>query len=166
MRWDPNRRIALAAGIIFLADQLAKLLVVRFLDPGEQWVLVEGFFKLVHWNNTGAAWSLFHGNNGLLALVSIAALVILFRARRRLDLSGLAGQTAFGMVVGGILGNLADRIRVGHVIDFLYFYLTPRGGQGAEIGFPAFNLADTCICTGVFLLVLLSWQENPAEAAA
>jgi lipoprotein signal peptidase len=64
---------------------------------------------------------------------------------------------------GGIIGNILDRIRHDHVVDFLYFYLQRRSGQ--EIGFPAFNVADSAICVGVGLLFVLSWQAD-AEAAS
>jgi len=56
------------------------------------------------------------------------------------------------------VGNLIDRLRVKHVIDFLYFYLQQRGGS--EIGFPAFNVADSAICTGVGLIFLLTWRNE------
>jgi len=69
------------------------------------------------------------------------------------------------LIFGGIAGNLVDRFTHKHVVDFLYFYLVQRGG--GEIGFPAFNVADTAICTGVGLLFLLSWQKDqPGSAPA
>ena len=67
------------------------------------------------------------------------------------------------MIFGGIAGNLVDRFVHGHVVDFIYFYLSRRGGS--EIGFPAFNIADSAICTGVGLLFLLSWQKDQTNAA-
>jgi len=169
-----NRRIAAIALVVLAFDQLTKILVVWFLNknhelysPPEK-IIVPGFFKLVHWGNTGAAWSLFRGNNNLLAFVALLALVILFLSRHHFDSRTLLGQIAFGLIIGGIMGNLLDRIRVGHVIDFLYFYLQPRGGT--EIGFPAFNVADSAICTGVGLVFLMTWRNEhaakPAETSA
>jgi signal peptidase II len=119
----------------------------------------------VHWGNTGAAWSLFRGNNNVLALVALTALVVLFFSRHHFDSRTLLGQAAFGLICGGIVGNLVDRLCRGHVIDFLYFYLQQRGGT--EIGFPAFNVADSAICTGVGLVFLLTWKsERGAKPAA
>jgi signal peptidase II len=70
---------------------------------------------------------------------------------------------ALGFIFGGILGNLLDRLRVGHVIDFLRFYVIRRNGE--EAGFPAFNVADSAICIGVGLLFILSFQsESPRPA--
>lgn len=148
------------AAAVWAVDQLTKALVMWRIPPWDQQVLLDGFFKLVHWGNTGAAWSLFHDNNGVLAVISIVALILLISLRDRFDLSGWVGQTAYGLLAGGILGNLTDRLRVGHVVDFLYFHLQPRGGEGREIGFPAFNVADSAICVGVTLLLFLSWREE------
>lgn len=163
----PNRRIGLVAVTIAALDQLTKLLVLKFLGYTQEKVIIDGFFKLVHWANTGAAWSLFRGNNGVLAIVALLALVVLFFSRHHFDSRTLLGQFAFGLIFGGIVGNLIDRLLRGHVIDFLYFYLQGRGG---EIGFPAFNVADSAICTGVGLIFLITWrnerQPAPAESAA
>lgn len=160
----PNRRIGLVALFIVWLDQTTKLLVLRSLGYTQEKVIIGGFFKLVHWANTGAAWSLFRGNNGLLAWVALLALVVLFLSRHHFDSRTLLGQIAFGLIFGGIIGNLIDRIFRGHVIDFLYFYLQGRGG---EIGFPAFNVADSAICTGVGLIFLITWrsERQPAEPA-
>ncbi len=143
-------------------DQLTKRTVLEYLGYAGQKVVIDGFFKFVHWGNTGAAWSLFHGNNELLAIISLLALLVLFLCRHHFDSGALLGQVALGLIFGGIVGNLIDRLSVRHVIDFIYFYLQQR--DGGEIGFPAFNVADTAICTGVGLLFLLSWQRDQAKA--
>jgi len=160
----PNRRIAGIGLLVVALDQLTKQLVLRFLGYAHEKVVIDGFFKFVHWGNTGAAWSLFRGNNALLAWIAVAALVVLFFSRRHFDARSLLGQFAFGFICGGILGNLIDRIWAKHVIDFLYFYLQQRGGT--EIGFPAFNVADSAICTGVGLIFLLTWRSEKREGAA
>lgn len=162
MQWASHHRIILVAGLVYLADQLTKLLVVRTLPFGEQYVVVEGFFRFVHWGNTGAAWSMFYGNNALLALISVLSLVVLWISRQHFDAGRLLGQVGLGLVFGGILGNLTDRLVWKHVVDFLRFDIYRRGY--GEIGFPAFNVADTAICTGVGLLLLAAWQ-NEAKAA-
>jgi signal peptidase II len=63
---------------------------------------------------------------------------------------------------GGIVGNLIDRRTIGHVVDFLYFHVYTRSGD--EVGFPAFNIADSAICIGVGILFLLSWRQQPGIA--
>src|SRR5947207_5820375 len=163
-----NFRIALIALFIIVLDQVTKGIVLRLLGYTQEKIVIPGFFKFVHWQNTGAAWSLFRGNNHVLAVVALVALVVLFLSRHHFDSRTVLGQLAFGLIFGGIVGNLIDRIWRGHVIDFLYFYLQQRGG--GEAGFPAFNVADSAICTGVALIFLLSWKNErdtrPAESAA
>ena len=163
----PNRRIAMIGLLVIGLDQLTKQVVLRFLGYAQEKVVVEGFFKFVQWGNTGAAWSLFRGNNQLLAVVAVVALGVLFFSRHHFDSRTLRGQVAFGLIVGGIVGNLIDRLWAGHVIDFIYFYVQQRGGT--EVGFPAFNVADSAICTGVGLIFLITWKSEraakPAEAS-
>jgi signal peptidase II len=165
---SPNRRIVTIAVFIVVLDQVTKLIVRQFLGDSQEKIIFEGFFKFVHWGNTGAAWSLFRGNNYLLALVAIAALVVLYFSRHHFEARTLAGQVAFGLICGGIVGNLIDRLLFGHVIDFIYFYLVQRGGT--ELGFPAFNVADSAICSGVGLVFLITWKSErgatPAESTA
>jgi signal peptidase II len=158
-----NRRIALVAVFVLALDQFTKQLVNRLLRFDEDKVIIDGFFKFVHWSNTGAAWSLFSGRNNLLALVALIALFVLYRSRHHFDAHTLTGQVALGLIFGGIVGNLIDRVRAGHVTDFLYFYINQRGGT--EIGFPAFNIADSAICVGVGLIFILSLKNEKTSAA-
>jgi signal peptidase II len=167
----PNRRIAAIALAVFVLDQLTKLLVLRFLPVvGMEKVIVDGFFRFVHWGNTGAAWSLFRGNNELLAIVALMALLVLFLSRHHFESRTTLGQIAFGLIFGGIAGNLLDRLLPSRqqVIDFIYFYVKQHGG--GEIGFPAFNVADSGICVGVGLVFLITWKSErkgrPAETSA
>ena len=164
MKAQENLRIASLAAFVLAWDQITKWLVLRYLLSGAEKVVLPGFFKLVHWTNTGAAWSMFHGNNGALAIVAIVALFVLIAVRHHFDPHTLGGQLSLGCIFGGILGNLIDRVYRDHVVDFLYFYVTRR--DGLDAGFPAFNIADTAICIGVGLLLIQSWQEerNPAVA--
>lgn len=162
----PNRRIAAIALVWFALDQLTKALVLRLLGRGEERIIVDGFFKFVHWGNTGAAWSMFRGNNELLAIVALVALLVLFLSRHHFEARTSLGQLAFGMIFGGIAGNLLDRLLPSRrgVIDFIYFYLHQRGG--GEIGFPAFNVADSGICVGVALVFWITWKSERVEKSA
>jgi signal peptidase II len=164
MKDNSNWRIAILALSVLALDQITKLIVLKFLGFGEERTILDGFFKLVHWGNTGAAWSMFRGNNHVLAAVAIIALVVLYLTRHQFDAHRLGGQVSLGLIFGGIVGNLIDRVRIGHVVDFLYFYLIRRDGR--EAGFPAFNVADSAICVGVGLLFILSWQNEPKPVAA
>ncbi len=157
-----NRNLTIIAVVVFILDQFTKWLVLNLLEKGDEKIIINGFFKFVHWGNTGAAWSLFRGNNGALALVALLAFVALFLTRHHFNSHTLPGQIAFGLIFGGIAGNLTDRLLPARheVIDFIYFYMQQRGG--GEIGFPAFNVADTAICTGVGLIFLITWRNEHA----
>jgi signal peptidase II len=152
--------MVLLAALIFALDQATKNLILQYLGPAEEKIILPGFFKLVCWTNTGAAWSLFHEQNGRLAVVSAVALVCLIFWRRHFHVHAVLGQISLSLICGGILGNLFDRVDPARqqVIDFLRFYLFRRSGE--EIGFPAFNVADSAICVGVGLLILLSFRPE------
>lgn len=157
---DHDRTILRWALAVFLADQATKGLVTHFLAYGTERSWLPGFFNLVHWGNTGSAWSMFRDNNTPLAAVSALALLILWAFRDRFEPHLGIGRSALGLLFGGIAGNLLDRILPSrrHVVDFLYFHLHPK--DGGELGFPAFNIADSAICIGVGLLILRSWQST------
>jgi signal peptidase II len=160
-----KRILGLAFGT-FLLDQATKFLVERTLAFNGRQDLLPGFFSFVHWGNTGSAWSLFHGNNLALAAVAVVALGALWWGRRQFEAHRPPGQVALGLLFGGITGNLLDRLlpHRQHVVDFLFFHLHPRGG--GEAYFPAFNVADVAICSGVGLLLIYTWHTAPADPSA
>jgi len=159
---NTTRRIFAVAAVILALDQITKWLVLQKIVPGDEIVVIPGFFNLTLRANTGAAWSLFTGNNAALAGIALVALVALFFARHHFNAHRLLGQLAFGLIFGGIVGNLTDRLLPARhaVVDFLHFYMARRGT--AEIwDFPAFNVADSAICTGVALIFLINWKNEP-----
>jgi signal peptidase II len=149
---DLRRNVALSGAVmvaVLVVDQLSKLWIIeRFPTVGDA-AWVTDFFNLVRVANRGVSFGLF--SNGaaanaiifsLLAAVIVAALIVwLFRA------SGTLLPAAIGLVIGGAIGNVADRLRLGSVVDFLDFHL------GAW-HFPAFNVADSAICVGVGLMLI------------
>ena len=161
----PGGRIATLAAVVFILDQFTKQLVRHYLLEGDERVVIPGFFNLAHRVNTGAAWSLFTGNNALLAAVALIALVVLTLTRHHFKAETFTGQIAFGLIFGGIVGNLTDRVLPGRhaVVDFLHFYLQRRGTLDTY-DFPAFNVADSAICTGVALIFILTWKQEHAPA--
>jgi signal peptidase II len=157
------RTLWIIATIVFVADQVTKEMIAARLPfgsygPNARIEVIPGFFNLVHVGNTGAAWSMFSGKSLGLAFVALGALVAIFIWRRSLGLHYRSVQPSFGLLCGGILGNLVDRVRHGHVIDFLDLHF------GGYI-YPTFNVADSAICVGVFWYVLWSLRQ-PAEPAA
>ncbi|MDR3459275.1 MAG: signal peptidase II [Verrucomicrobiae bacterium] len=162
-----TRRIFALAAAVFVLDQVTKWLVLRNIYEGDEHVIIPGFFNLAHRVNTGAAWSMFTGNNAVLAAVAITALVVLFLTRRHFNADRLIGQFAFGLIFGGIIGNLTDRLLPGRhaVVDFLHFYMQRRGSS-EPLDFPAFNVADSAICTGVALILLINWRSDSVPKPA
>src|ERR1017187_4614172 len=158
----PSRLITALAVFIFASDQITKWFVLRTLRIGDEKVVIPGFFHLVHRDNTGAAWSLFTGNNAILAAVALVALFVLYFSRHHFNAHTFTGQCAFGLIFGGIIGNLTDRLLPARhaVVDFLHFYMARRGTSEVW-DFPAFNVADSAICTGVALIFLLNWKDEP-----
>ena len=149
------------AAVVIVADRLTKWIVQQTLPYGtyseESMIqVIPGFFYICHIGNTGAAWGMFHGKSFLLALFSMLALVLLYIFRRSLGLRSLNVQITLGLVTGGILGNLYDRLVYGHVVDFLDVHL-------GFYRWPAFNIADACILIGVLLFSWFSFQEEAAR---
>jgi signal peptidase II len=151
-------RLLLALGLATLAaDQVSKAWIAARLpfptygEPGAIRI-VPDFFYLVHVGNTGAAWSLFTGRSTLLAILAAATLVAIAFWRHALGLRARVVQVSFGLLCGGIAGNLLDRLRHGHVIDFLDFHF-------GSYTYPTFNLADTGICVGVGLYLIYSLRQ-------
>ena len=147
---------------VFLLDQITKFLIVMTLQTGtygppHHIPIIRGFFNLVHVGNTGAAWSLFAGKSTMLALLALSTLAAIFLWRRSLGLRLLPVQISFGLLCGGIVGNLLDRLVYGHVIDFLDFHF------GSYI-YPTFNIADSGICVGVGIYLWYSFK-NPVPKA-
>ncbi len=141
--------LAVTMLVVLALDQWTKWLILHHIQPHHEIPVIAGFFSLTHVLNPGAAWGMFSRfghSNAILTAFSIATLVVLWLLRRSLAATSLPHRIAFGMIVGGIFGNLADRLQHGSVVDFLYFYL------GKTIGYwPAFNVADSAICIGVII---------------
>lgn len=139
------------AAALFLLDQLSKWVVAQVLVQGETRRVIPGLFNLTHLRNRGAAFGLladFSSPAVLISLIlfSVIALLLVLGLLWRDSVSRPAGW-GLGLILGGAVGNLLDRLRGGSVVDFLDFHLGPYH-------WPAFNLADSAIVVGVGLLVL------------
>ena len=160
-------RLFMIAGAILVLDQITKILV-QYSIPFEssyfapdRVTIIEDFFYLVHIGNKGAAWGMFSEYSGVLTLLSFAVLLFIFCFREQLELHRGTVQIAFGLLIGGILGNLIDRIRVGHVIDFIDIHLPFTLPYILPFGrWPAFNIADSAIVVGMLFYLLLSLSDT------
>lgn len=134
----------LVAIVVTALDQGTKVLVVGALGPGQprhRSEVVPGLIDLHYVENRGAAFGILRGAGDLLAFLALAVLVFLVVAYRRIASSSPLGAVGIGLIGGGAIGNLLDRLRLGYVVDFV------------AIGpWPNFNLADSAITVGVLLL--------------
>ncbi|HEY4382689.1 MAG TPA: signal peptidase II, partial [Acidobacteriaceae bacterium] len=145
---SPDRRLLLLllSALVVLADRLSKNWIVHRIRPGYDIPVIPGVFRLSHVLNTGAAFSLMENwppnavRLGLITFSVVAALIVfamLWRTGRRFTLSSVA----LALILGGALGNLYDRIRFHHVVDFLAVKIY-------HYNWPDFNVADSCIVIG------------------
>jgi signal peptidase II len=147
--------LPLVAGLIVILDQVTKYLVVSNLDLYESWIPIPAlarWFEIHYVTNTGAAFGLFQ--NGNLVFIVVAILVsaaILFYYRHVPEGQWLL-RVSLGMQLGGALGNLVDRVRVGYVIDFINTHI-----------WPVWNVADMSLVGGVILMAFLLLREDRAE---
>lgn len=148
------------AAAVLAADQVTKAAVIRSIPLGGG-IDVTSWFTLTHWRNPGGLFGMLNRlpeTVGLvfflaLPLIGLVFLGILFaKAKRPLDLALLSA------ILGGALGNLVDRVRFGAVVDFLYFHIP--GGWG----WPAFNVADAFLSTGIIALLVLTLFHSDPEA--
>ena len=133
--------------ILLCIDQISKLLVVNLLTKTDSITIIKNFFYLTYINNDGAAFSILVGTRIFLILIAVLAIVMLIRYIKKNNIQNKLELVSISLIIGGSLGNLMDRVVRGYVIDFLDFKIF-------NYNFPIFNLADTFIVIGVFLLLL------------
>lgn len=130
--------------IVFILDQGTKYLVSSNMTPGQSWDPIPALgwiFSITYTTNTGMVFGLFPGAGAFLILVAGIVIVTILLYYRQLPRGNLWLPISLGMQLGGALGNLADRLRLGHVVDFIDFHF-----------WPVSNLADGCIVFGVLFL--------------
>ena len=143
----PTLILAATAVLVFVADQATKALVVATIPYRERVEVIGDFLWLWHLRNTGAAFSLLPGATWLFIPVTIVALGMVAYFHREFRNRGPWIHVLLGVILGGALGNLVDRIRLGYVVDFVSV------GIG-DLRWPAFNVADPSVVIGIGLLVL------------
>jgi len=129
--------------LVFIADQTTKYLIVRFLKPYES-VQVLPIFQIVNVKNTGAAFGMFpYLDNRIFIGISIIAIIFIIIAFSKSE----KDRFGFSLILSGAIGNLVDRIRFGYVVDFIDIHI-------GNYHWPAFNLADSALTIGIFLIFL------------
>lgn len=141
--------------LVFIADQLSKLFILKYLK--ETKIIIPNFFNLVLVWNKGAAWGILSKYPRLLTAIAFVALFTLIVFFEKMSDGKTTPKVAFSLLIGGIIGNLFDRIIRGAVVDFLDFYIKI---QDKEHHWPAFNIADSAITISVLILLLSSFIKE------
>lgn len=143
--------------ITIVIDQLSKLAIVRTFDLHETRSVISGFFDICYVRNEGAAWGMFAGYQMALALFALLCICLFLVFRKKIFGEHPSVLVGLGLLTGGIIGNVIDRIRLGYVIDFIdvHWY---------ESHFPCFNVADSAICISVVILFLIQWITDKKES--
>jgi len=141
-----NKKTYIIAIFILLLDQLSKSFVEIYLKLNESIIVIKNFFRITVAHNTGGAWSILNNHSYLFIIFSCLALIILIRFMFQFK-NNLRNNIAFACTVAGIISNLADRLFLGYVRDFLDFNIL-------GYDYPIFNIADIAIVVGVFLLII------------
>ena len=148
-----NIKIVLVALITFILDQFIKFIITTNLSIADTINVIKNFFRITYVENSGAAFSIFENSRVFLILLSILILsfIVYYITKRKKD--SKFEFIIYGTLIGGILGNLIDRIRFGYVIDYLDFNF-------GSYSFPVFNLADTFIViSGIILMIKIMMEE-------
>lgn len=146
-------QIGLISIVVVLLDRIIKLLVDKFLILNIKNVVIDNFLYITKCYNEGAAFNIFSGNLIFLILATIFALFMLLKYIKNDKKPNKISIISYGLLIGGIIGNLVDRIFLGYVIDYLNFIIFNHE-------FAIFNLADICIVIGAILLLLSDWGDN------
>jgi signal peptidase II len=165
---SPARRndiIMIAVGLlVILLDQLVKHWITQyFTSDGHLYTtvpIVGHFLELIYVENRGVAFSLLDRQGSLYVLIAVAVGVIVWLYWHSRDTGSLLLKVTFGLIIGGALGNVIDRLRLGYVVDFIHFQIPAIG-----FNFAVFNVADSCISVGVILLItVLLFASKPATS--
>ncbi|MCL5254815.1 MAG: signal peptidase II [Gammaproteobacteria bacterium] len=145
---------------LVLADQLTKWLVVANMDLFQR-INILPFFDLVHVRNYGAAFSFLSDQGGwqrwFFTVIAIAISAVIAWLLRRQTRAMMIANWSFALILGGAMGNLVDRIRLGYVVDFLDFYV-------GSYHWPAFNVADSAIVIGAGLMIYEGFFGKSSES--
>ena len=153
--------VAVVTLFVFIIDQASKHWAVLRLKNARPIVFIENVFQFAYGENTGIAFGMFQNHGGWLHVVTpiaFAVLIYLIYKQFAESTMDMTYRIIFGLLIGGALGNIFDRIRMGYVVDFIDVYI-------GSYNFPTFNIADSALTCGQALLVIkiLFWETHPQE---
>ena len=151
-----KNKIFLLAIIGVFLDQVTKLLITGLLSLNEVINVIDGFFSITYVRNTGAAWGMFSNSTLLLSIISILFLFILIKYIKELPKINFFYVISFGLIIGGIVGNLIDRLLRGYVVDFFRLVIL-------NYNYPIFNVADMLIVIGFIILIINFVRDDLIE---
>lgn len=134
--------------LVVILDQLVKFLIKKNFQLNQSTPLIKNIFHLTYVTNTGSAFGLFKGLNVFFILFSIIVVIAIFYYLKRIVKNEKMLQFAIGLLLGGTIGNLIDRMVYGHVIDFIDFRI-----------WPVFNVADSAVTISVLFMIFLLWEK-------
>lgn len=143
----------LLAAIILILDQISKFIICRVILPGSSFPVIKNIFHLTYVQNKGAAFGLFPNQTLFFISITLLTIFLILFFHQRLSKKGGPLSWALGLILGGALGNLIDRIRLKAVIDFLDFSL--KGHH-----WPSFNIADSAITIGAIILLFSAFKKG------
>ena len=147
------KKIVFFSLIIFVIDQIIKLLIGFNFELNTSFVVIKDFFSISNVHNYGAAFSILYGNRIFLTIISIIALLFVYYFMLKNKNLSKLDVSIYSLLIGGILGNLFDRIIYGYVVDFFDF-------KFFGYDFPVFNIADICIVISIFLIIFDSLRSD------
>ena len=151
-----KKKIGIIAFICLLIDQISKFLILNNLVLYEKKEIIKDFFNITYVQNRGGAWGVLNGNVFLLIIITTIAFVFICNFIFKEKNISKIDCISYGMLLGGIVGNLIDRIFRNYVIDFLDFKIF-------NYDFPVFNIADTLIVVSVFIMTITCFRGDKNE---
>ncbi len=149
------KKLTIFSIIFVIVDQLIKLIISNFVSYQSSINIVPNFFYITNVHNDGAAWSILSGNVILLALLGVIALVLIYYFFLKDKTLSKLETFLYSLLIGGIIGNLIDRIFLGYVVDYIGVVLI-------NYYFPIFNFADIGIVISILMMIILGIKEEYA----
>ena len=150
------KKISLISLIVFIIDRLTKIIVTNNFNLNVRNKVINKFFYITNCHNTGAAFSIFSGNIIFLVLITLIVLYLIYKSLKNKNNISTINIISYGLLLGGIMGNLFDRIFYGYVIDFLDFIIF-------KYDFAVFNVADMAIVIGAIILLVFEGSDKSGD---
>lgn len=147
------KKLAIVSLISIIIDQIIKVIITTNVEFAHSINVINNFFRITYLQNTGAAWSILSGNRIFLIMITLIALGIIYYFFIKNKKLKNYESILYGILLGGILGNLIDRVRFGYVIDYLDFNIF-------SYHYPVFNFADICIVISIIIIAIISLKED------